>query len=91
MTLNKDKFLAERKELNAEKEEEDIYDDLSDPNRPVFKMDDYDKEVLDITVDYLNSWAATRSQSAHAGTGQQAWSNSSAPVEKRGAELMAAK
>jgi carboxyl-terminal processing protease len=54
VTLNKDKFLAERKELNADKEEEDIYDDLSNPNRPVFRMDDYDKEALDITVDYLN-------------------------------------
>lgn len=54
VTLNKDKFLAERKELNADKEEEEIYDDLSDPNRPVFRMDDYDKEALDITVDYLN-------------------------------------
>jgi carboxyl-terminal processing protease len=53
VTLNKEKFLAERAELNAEKEEEDIYDDLSDPNRPVFKMDDYDKEALDITLDYL--------------------------------------
>jgi carboxyl-terminal processing protease len=54
VTLNKEKFLAERKELNADKEEESIYDDLSDPNRPVFRLDDYDKEALDITVDYLN-------------------------------------
>ncbi|MGD9637402.1 MAG: carboxy terminal-processing peptidase, partial [Pirellulales bacterium] len=54
VTLNKEKFLAERKEMNADKEEEEIYDDLSDPNRPVFRMDDYDKEALDITVDYLN-------------------------------------
>lgn len=54
VTLNKEKFLAERKEMNADKEEEDIYEDLSNPNRPVFRMDDYDKEALDITVDYLN-------------------------------------
>lgn len=54
VTLNKEKFLAERKEMNADKEEEDIYEGLSDPNRPVFRMDDYDKEALDITVDYLN-------------------------------------
>lgn len=54
VTLNKEKFLAERAELNADKEEEDLYDDLNNPNRPVFRMDDYDKEALDITVDYLN-------------------------------------
>ncbi len=54
VTLNKDKFLAERAELNADKEEKEIYEGLSDPNRPVFLMDDYDKEALDITVDYLN-------------------------------------
>jgi len=54
VTLNKEKFLAERAEMNADKEEKEIYDDLSNPNRPVFRMDDYDKEVLDITVDYLN-------------------------------------
>jgi carboxyl-terminal processing protease len=54
VTLNKEKFLTERAELNADKEEEEIYDDLSNPNRPVFRMDDYDKEALDITIDYLN-------------------------------------
>ena len=54
VTLNKEKFLAERAELNADKEEEEMFDDLSDPNRPVFRMDDYDKEALDITVDYLD-------------------------------------
>lgn len=54
VTLNKDKFLAERAEMNADKEEEEIYEGISDPNRPVFRMDDYDKEALDITVDYLN-------------------------------------
>jgi carboxyl-terminal processing protease len=56
VTLNKEKFLAERKEMNADKEEEDIYEGLSDPNRPVFDMkNDYNKEALDITVDYLNT------------------------------------
>ena len=53
VTLNREKFLAERAELNADKEEEQIYDGLTDPNRPVFKMDDYDKEALEITIDYL--------------------------------------
>jgi carboxyl-terminal processing protease len=55
VTLNKEKFLAERKEMNADKEEEELYDDLNNPNRPVYDMkNDYNKEALDITVDYLN-------------------------------------
>ncbi len=54
VTLNKDQFLKERAELNAEKEEEDIYDDLSNPNRPVYEMDGYGEEALDVTVDYLD-------------------------------------
>ena len=48
VTLNEDKFVAERKELNADKEEEEIYEGLSDPNRPVFRLDDYDKEALEV-------------------------------------------
>jgi carboxyl-terminal processing protease len=54
VTLNKEEFLKERAELNAEKKEEDIYDDLSDPNRPIFEMDGYGEEALDVTVDYLD-------------------------------------
>jgi carboxyl-terminal processing protease len=81
VTLNREKFEAERKELNSEKETEKIYDDLSDPNRPVFKMDDYDKEALDITVDYLNDLGANKVAVAHAGAGQQAWSYGNQSVE----------
>jgi carboxyl-terminal processing protease len=73
VTLNKDKFVAERKELNADKEEEEIYDGLSDPNRPVFRMDDYDKEALDITVDYLNLLGGHKIADAKVGAGAQAW------------------
>ncbi len=54
VTLNKEKFLAERKELDAEKEQEDLFDDMTDPTRPVFEMDGYGEEALDITVDYLD-------------------------------------
>lgn len=54
VTLNKDQFLKERAELNAEKKEEDIYDGLNDPKRPVYQMDGYGEEALDITVDYLD-------------------------------------
>jgi carboxyl-terminal processing protease len=68
VTLNKEKFLAERKELNSEKEEEKIYDDLSDPNRPVFEMDGYGEEALDITVDYLDLLGGNKVASAQPAT-----------------------
>jgi carboxyl-terminal processing protease len=64
--LNKEKFLAERKELNAEKEQDKIYDDISDPNRPVFEMDGYGEEALDITVDYLDLLGGNKVASARA-------------------------
>jgi carboxyl-terminal processing protease len=70
VTLNREKFAAERKDLNSDKEEEKIYDDISDPNRPVFKMDDYDKEALDITVDYLKALGGNKMAVAHAGAAQ---------------------
>lgn len=54
VTLNRDKFLAERKELDAEKEQEKLFDDMTDPSRPVFEMDGYGEEALDITADYLD-------------------------------------
>ncbi|HEY4232365.1 MAG TPA: carboxy terminal-processing peptidase [Lacipirellulaceae bacterium] len=80
VTLNREKFEAERKDLNSDKEEEKIYDDISDPNRPVFKMDDYDKEALDITVDYLKALGGNKVAVAHAGTAQ-AWSYPSSAAE----------
>lgn len=75
VTLNKDKFLAERKEMNADKEEEDIYEGLSDPNRPVFELkNDYNKEALDITVDYLRLLGGHKIADANTRPGaQQAW------------------
>jgi carboxyl-terminal processing protease len=74
VTLNKEKFLAQRAELNAEKEEEALYDDLSNPNRPVFRMDDYDKEALDITVDYLQLLGGHKIAEAQTPTvGGQPW------------------
>ncbi|MGH7135406.1 MAG: carboxy terminal-processing peptidase, partial [Pirellulales bacterium] len=57
ITLNEQKFLAERAELNAEKEEEDQLDDLSHSRRTVFDTQGhqgyYNQEVLDVTIDYL--------------------------------------
>ena len=54
ITLNEQKFLAERAELNAEKEEEKELDDLSHSRRAVFDTKSfYNQEVLEITLDYL--------------------------------------
>jgi hypothetical protein len=30
-----------------------MFDDMNDPKRPVYDMDGYGEEALDITVDYL--------------------------------------
>jgi carboxyl-terminal processing protease len=54
VTLNKEKFLAERKELDTEKEQEELFNEMTDPTRPVYEMDGYGEEALDITVDYLD-------------------------------------
>jgi hypothetical protein len=60
--------------MNADKEEEEIYDGLTDPNRPVFRMDDYDKEAVDITVDYLELLGGNKIADAHrASAGAQPW------------------
>jgi carboxyl-terminal processing protease len=60
--LKEDKFLADRAELNAEKEEEKNFEELNDPNRPVFKNDFYNDEALNITVDYLNLLKSQRTE-----------------------------
>jgi carboxyl-terminal processing protease len=53
VSLNKDKFIAERKELDADQDEEDLFNDMNDPGRPVYKKDGYGFEALDVAVDYL--------------------------------------
>ncbi|MBL9125555.1 MAG: carboxy terminal-processing peptidase [Planctomycetaceae bacterium] len=50
--LNEEKFLAERKELNAEKEEEKQYEEMQ-KDHPVVVRDFYFNEALNITADYL--------------------------------------
>lgn len=52
VALNEKKFLAERKELNSEEEEEKEIENLNDPERPIVKQDFYFKETMAITVDY---------------------------------------
>jgi len=53
ISLNKEKFLAQKTEMTVEKEEEQEVDELNDPNRPVIKRDFYVNEVLAVTTDYV--------------------------------------
>ena len=55
LTLNEDKFLADRKDLNAEKEEEKQFEEQVNGTDEVVDRDFYFDEVLAITVDYVNS------------------------------------
>jgi carboxyl-terminal processing protease len=60
ITLNKEKFLAERKELDSEKEQEELFENMTDPTRPVYEMDGYGQEAIDVTVDYLDLLGGNR-------------------------------
>jgi carboxyl-terminal processing protease len=53
ITLNKEKFLAERAELNTEKEQEDLFDEIQTNDRPVWAKKPYNDEVVAIALDYL--------------------------------------
>jgi carboxyl-terminal processing protease len=52
--LNEEKFFAERKQFNANKEEEKQYEEQLNGRDEVVKRDYYFNEILNITVDYLN-------------------------------------
>jgi carboxyl-terminal processing protease len=52
ISLNREKFIAEKGEMTPEKQEEETFEELNDPNRPVVKRDYYFNEVLAITSDY---------------------------------------
>lgn len=54
VTLNMEKYLAERKELDAEKETEDAFEAATDSHKPIFSTDNhYNQEALSILIDYL--------------------------------------
>ncbi len=56
VTLNKEKFLAERAELNAERERQKQLEEMNDANgSSEIKRDYYLDEALAITVDFLNA------------------------------------
>ncbi len=69
VTLNKEKFLKQRAELDNDKEQEKMFDAMSDPSRPVYEMNGYGKEALDIAVDYLDLLGANRIAVARPDTG----------------------
>ena len=60
VSLNEETFLAERAELNADKEEEKQLEELNDPNRPVVKRDYYFKETAAIARDYVDLLGKSR-------------------------------
>jgi carboxyl-terminal processing protease len=62
VSLNEEKFLAERKELNAEREEEKEFEEQNDPDRPVVKRDYYFNEALAITADYVGLLRSPRAE-----------------------------
>ncbi len=54
VTLNKEKFQAERKKVNSEKDQEEMFEDLEAKDRPVFPPTPYNEEVISIALDYLD-------------------------------------
>lgn len=61
VTLNLEEFLAERKLLDADKETEEIGEEMSDTDRPVFDLEDhYNQEAVAITVDYIRLLLASK-------------------------------
>lgn len=54
VTLNLEQYLAEKEELDADKEQEETFEKATDTDRPVFDMDEhYNKEAMSIVADYL--------------------------------------
>jgi carboxyl-terminal processing protease len=60
ITLNQEKFLAERKEFDADKEQEKMFEEISTNDRPVFPRNPYNDEVVSIALDYLQLLGDTR-------------------------------
>jgi carboxyl-terminal processing protease len=53
VSLNRDKFLKRREEIDAEQEEEDSVMEQQLPKKDVFRRDYYHEEVLNIAQDYI--------------------------------------
>jgi len=54
ISVNEQEYMAEKKKLDAEKEEEEELEQLNDPNRPVIEKDFYYNEIVEISRDYVN-------------------------------------
>jgi len=61
ITLNKEKFLAEREEVNSQKAQEEIYESMQEEDKPVFPtspsedpISAYNDELVSIAIDYLD-------------------------------------
>lgn len=55
VSLNEEEFFARRKELNAEKEDEETFKEIDSGDEKVIDVEDfYDQEILNITLDYVN-------------------------------------
>jgi carboxyl-terminal processing protease len=59
VTLNKEKYLAEREEVNSEKDQEEMFEGLQEEDRPIFPLGEkdpiapYNEEVVAIALEYL--------------------------------------
>ena len=62
--LNEQKFIARREEFDADKEEENTFEENAHGATEVFKRDFYGNEVLNITLDYLRSLGKDKVASA---------------------------
>lgn len=66
VTLNMEQYLAEREEVNSEKDKEEIFDELQEEDRPIFPLDEkspiapYNEEVVAIALDYLELLGGNR-------------------------------
>ena len=54
VSLNEEEFFARRKELNAEKEDEEKFKEIDSGDEKVMDLEDfYDREIMNITLDYV--------------------------------------
>ena len=54
VSLNEEEFFARRKELSAEKEDKEKFEEIEDNDEEVMDLEDfYDREIMNITMDYI--------------------------------------
>lgn len=60
VTLNEEKFFALRADLDADKEDEKVFDEQANPDDEVIKRDFYVNEVLSISAEYARALEANK-------------------------------